>query len=121
MPMPFGSGGGGGLGAMGGLIFGVSLLLSMRRQPPGPIGRLIQSGAVDPEHARRPSTVGIRRPLELKPAIRKGLVVELGDGRCWVDQPKVRRRRIRIAIVAAVAAAVVLEAAFLFLRMAKAI
>lgn len=114
-------GGTGAFGAFGGLIMAASLLLSLRKQPPGPVGRLAKAGATSPEQALKPSTAGIVRPVELRPAIRRGLVHELDDGRLWVDVARVRRRRIRIAVFAGLATMLVIELLWLFLRSVKAI
>jgi hypothetical protein len=120
MPLPLGPGGGG-FGAIGGLIFAVSLLLTMRRQPPGPVGRLVKAGATSPTTALKPKTASIPRPSELAPSIRRGVVVELDDGRCWVDLPRLRRRRLALIAALGIGAAIVLELAWLFLRSVKGI
>jgi hypothetical protein len=95
------------------------LLLALRNQPPGPVGRLMKIGAISPDTAVRPSTAKIARSYELNGPVRSGLVVMLPDGRCWVDVPKVKRRRWMIAIIAAVIVAVLAELLWLFLRWAN--
>ena len=63
----------GGFGALGGAVFAISILLTMRRQPPGPVGLLVESGATDAETALKPRTAGIVRPDELRSSIKKGV------------------------------------------------
>ena len=116
MPGQSGGAGGGGFGALGGLVLVVSLMISMRKMPPGPVGKLMQSGAVSPETALKPTTAKIARPHELVPGVRSGIILELDDGRCWVDVAKLKRRRVRTAIVLAITLAVVAEGAWLALR-----
>lgn len=109
-------GGSGGFGAFGGLVMVVSVVLMLRKQPPSAVGRLIRAGAVAPETAIKPATAGIQRPHELAPAIRRGLVHPLGDGRCWADAARVRRRRWIAAILVALALGVAAEVVWLGLR-----
>lgn len=103
-------------GAFGGLISVVMVLILMRKSPPGPIGRLIAAGATSPETALKPQTAKIVRLHELDSALQRGLVVRLDDGRCWVDVPKVRRRRWVIIVTIAIAAGLVAEGVYLAAR-----
>lgn len=111
----------GGFGALGGAVFAISILLSMRKQPPGPVGMLVDAGATGPETALKPRTAGIRRPDELKTPIRKGIVQELEDGRCWVDLVYLKRRRLKLAIYSFLGVMVAIDLLWLFLRWVKAI
>ncbi len=111
----------GGFGALGGAVFAISILLTMRRQPPGPVGLLVESGATDAETALKPRTAGIVRPDELRSSIKKGVVVQLEDGRCWVDLARLRRRRMKLALVAFLAVMVAIDVIWLFLSWVKAI
>jgi hypothetical protein len=115
---PFSSGGGQ-FGLLGGMMLPVMLLVALLKAPPGPVRRLIQAGAVSPETALKPATAKIARPAELAGARRKGIVVTLPDGRCWVDVPRFRRRRVIGAILLVVAIAVIGEAIWLGVQMLR--
>ncbi len=99
----------------------IAIFLAMRRQPPGPVGRLVKAGAISPETALKPTTAKIYRLADLDAHMRAGIVTSMPDGRYWVDVIKLRRRRLKIAIVIGIAAAVLAECAWLFLRWVKAI
>jgi len=115
--MPSQPGGmGGGFGALGGLVMVLSLMLSMRKMPPGPVGKLMQAGAISPDTAMKPTTAKIIRPHEIAPGVRSGLIRQLEDGRCWVDVPRVKRRRLWTSIAIALTLAVIAECAWLGLR-----
>lgn len=92
------------------------LLIAIRKAPPGPVQKLMQSGATSPDTALKPGTAKITRPIELTGAVRKGIVVALPDGRYWVDVPRFKRRRLIVAILLAVAVGVTAEVAWLALR-----
>ncbi len=96
MPMPPT---GGTFGMLGGLIMPISVLIALRKAPPGPVKRLINSGATSPETAMKPATAKIARPIELTPAVRSGVVIALEDGRYWVDVRRYRKRRLVTALV----------------------
>lgn len=108
--------GGGAFGALGGLVMVVSLFISMRKQPPGPVGKLVRYGATSPETAVKPRTANIARDLDVRPGIRRRLIVELEDGRCWVDTRRLRRFQLVVSLAIAIALGLLAEAAWLFLR-----
>ncbi len=101
---------------LGGLIMPISVLLAIRKAPPGPVKRLMLAGAVSPETALKPSTAKITRPIELAGPARRGIVVALDDGRYWVDVRRFKRQRLIMAIILGVVLAVAAEGAWLFLR-----
>ena len=98
--MPFGSGGAGTLGSLGMIMMPVAIVVMMLKQPPGPVAKLIRSGATSPETARRLGGVGIPRAYVVEPAVRQGRIVRTDDGRYWVDLRVNRRFRRKVAILA---------------------
>ena len=73
--MPLGSGGAGGLGAIGMFIMPISIAVMLLKQPPGPVSKLIKAGALDPETARRAERLEIPRPFVARApaALMKGM------------------------------------------------
>ena len=65
----------------------------------GPVAKFIKAGATSPEHARRPTSLGIERPSVLSDPVRSGTLQRLADGRYFVDLAIVRRRRRRVLLV----------------------
>ena len=82
------------------------MMLAIALQKPGPVRTLLKSGADNPEHARKLSTLGLTEP-PLAPLIRSGVVVRESDGRIWVDRAKARRRQWRIGAILGGASVVV--------------
>jgi hypothetical protein len=111
MPMPPT---GGTFGMLGGLIMPISVLIALRKAPPGPVRRLMNAGATSPDTALKPSTAKITRPVELSRALRQGVVIALPDGRYWVDATRYRRRRIALAVVIGVVLAACAEGAWFY-------
>ena len=98
--MPFGSGGAGTLGSLGMIMMPLAIVVMMLKQPPGPVAKLIRSGATTPETARRLNRIGIPRSYVVEPAVRQGRVVRTEDGRYWVDLRMNRRFRLKVALLA---------------------
>lgn len=92
----------------------ISILLAMRKAPPGPVKRLILAGATSPDTALKPATAKITRPFELAGPIKRGIVVVLPDGRHWVDVRRYRRRRWITAIAIGVTLALLAEGAWYY-------
>ena len=111
--MPLGSGGAGGLGAIGMFIMPISIAVMLLKQPPGPVSKLIKAGAVDPETARRAERLEIPRPFVLEPFLARGIVHRTSDGRYWVDVTRNRRYRRRLAVVAGLVMLAVLVSGWL--------
>lgn len=105
--------GGGAFGMLGGLMMPITVLLALRKAPPGPVKRLLLAGAVSPETALKPSTAKITRPIELNGPTKRGIVVAMPDGRFWVDVPRFKRQRMIWAIALGLVLAVVAELAWL--------
>jgi len=59
-----------------------------------PAKQFIAAGAIDPEHARKPRSIGVTSDREVTDAMRRGELVSMGDGRYWVHLGRHRRRRL---------------------------
>lgn len=60
----------------------------------GGAGRFVSAGARSVETSRRPESLGIRGGRDtLAGAIKRGVLVEVGDGRYFVDMTVYRRRQ----------------------------
>jgi hypothetical protein len=105
---------GGSFGILGGLIMPISVLIALRKAPPGPVQRLIIAGATSPETALKPATAKIVRPIELARAVRLGIAIALPDGRYWVDVKRYRRRRLIVALIVGALLGLVAEGAWLY-------
>lgn len=58
----------------------------------GPVQQFMSAGAVSPETARRPASVGVQAEYLLSPLVRRRLLVAVGDGRYYADAVRIRRR-----------------------------
>jgi hypothetical protein len=92
------------------------MMLILALQKPGPVKTMLRAGAVSPESARKPATLGLSAP-PLAPLLRARVVIEEADGRIWLDTARARRRQWRIAVIvgASIVAAGVAVAAALAL------
>lgn len=63
---------------------------------PSAAGVLKDAGAISPESARRPERLGVSQKA-LGRAVRKNLLVGLGDGRFYLDQAAARRANRKAA------------------------
>lgn len=81
------------------------VVTAMSAKGGGGTGRLLEARAVSAETARRPESVGIKGGrATLARAVAKGVVVDHGDGRFFVNLAEYTRRRNRLlAILGAVA------------------
>jgi hypothetical protein len=66
-------------------------LVLLRR---GPVSKFHRAGAISPQTARRPKSVEAEG--DLQSAVRNGVLIDLDDGRYFVDVPAYRRRCRRI-------------------------
>jgi hypothetical protein len=66
-------------------------LVLLRR---GPVSKFYRAGAISPQTARRPKSVEAEG--DLQSAVRNGVLIDLDDGRYFVDVPAYRRRCRRI-------------------------
>ena len=95
-------GGGTGLGAglgLGMLITPIMIASMILRRPASPVRKLIQAGATSPDTARKLRGLGIPRELPLRPALRRGIVRKLDDGRWYVDLERDRQVRLRMLVI----------------------
>ena len=87
------------------MIFILSIVGMMLRAK-GPFGVFLKAGAISPLTARRPDKIGMKladRP-HIPGAVRRGLLVDMGDGRYWLDAKKLKRRRAMLAACVALIA-----------------
>ncbi|HZW08311.1 MAG TPA: hypothetical protein VFF69_00270 [Phycisphaerales bacterium] len=78
---------------IGMLAYPVFLFLTVR-QKNSAASKFLAAGAVSPETARRPSTLGIPQTLGLiQSGVRQGVLVAMEDGRYYVNTRVYRRRR----------------------------
>jgi hypothetical protein len=77
------------------LIFLMPLLLIFRAVVlnAGPVKKFRVAGAVDPDTARKPATVGVTKLYLMENAVKRGALVATGDGRFYVDVPLVEKRK----------------------------
>ncbi|MFK7960616.1 MAG: hypothetical protein AB8G96_08815 [Phycisphaerales bacterium] len=76
-----------------GVMMAPVMLLGMLLKDRGAGPKFRDAGATGPDHARRPSSLGIDSPRDIELAVRAGVLVPLGDGRYWLRLPRYRRRR----------------------------
>ena len=87
---------------IGAVLFPLMILAMILKQK-GPVERYLKAGAVSPETARRLTDLELREHYILPDAVKRGLLVETGDGRYYVNVAAFRRRRRRIVALAIVA------------------
>lgn len=64
----------------------------------GPVGRLMKAGAISPETARKPESLGVNDPRVVQSWADDGLLIAVGDGRYYVNVAAYRgRKRLLIA------------------------
>jgi hypothetical protein len=73
----------------------------------GGIGPFLQAGAISPETARKPASLCIRNVDAVRSAARRGILIDVGNGRYYLNQGKYRRRR-RLTTAVLVSAGVVI-------------
>ena len=76
-----------------GLMMAPLAAFGMLLRDGGPAKAFIEAGAVDPDHARRPRSLGVDSERSVADAVRRGVLVATGDGRFWVRVDRHRRRR----------------------------
>ncbi len=84
---------------IGAILAPAGIIAMMLRQPKGPLRLLVDAGATDPDGARKLSSIGIPREALIERALANGVVVKEADGRCWIDQARLRQRRLRLALL----------------------
>ncbi len=84
---------------IGAILAPAGIIAMMLRQPKGPLRLLLDAGATSPDSARKLSSIGIPREALVERAIASGVVVKELDGRCWLHQSHLRRRRVWMAML----------------------
>lgn len=84
-----------------GLVAYPAFLIALQLARPSAVGAFEKARSYTPETSRRPASLQV--PLKaVRRAVRKGLLVPVGDGRYYLNQSAVRRRdRRTMAIFAA--------------------
>lgn len=89
---------------IGAILAPIGLLLLASRMP-SPLREFRRARAFSVQTARRLSSLRLRGRWEVEDHVRRGLVVDLGDGRFYLDPARDRARRRRFWILAGVLAA----------------
>jgi hypothetical protein len=79
--------------SLGGLIIPASLIALFLKLK-GPAQTFMAAGALSPETARRPASVGVHAEYLIAPLVRSGLLIAAGDGRYYANAAKIRRRAL---------------------------
>ncbi len=82
---------------IGAILAPAGIIAMMLRQPKGPLRLLVEAGATTPDGARKLNSIGIPREALVERAITSGVIVKEVDGRCWLNQARLRQRRLRAA------------------------
>ncbi|TVQ53275.1 MAG: hypothetical protein EA377_08280 [Phycisphaerales bacterium] len=86
---------GSGLGAFGALIIPLSITALLLKDR-GVVSSFLKAGATSPQTARKPGSLSITRQYMMDGPIRRRILVATGDGRYWVDKPRLRQHRFRL-------------------------
>ena len=82
---------------LGVMAYPAALIIMAISAKGGNVPRLVEARAFAPDTARRPESVGIKGGAQtLAGAVRKGIVIDNGDGRFYVDMIAFRRRQKRM-------------------------
>lgn len=77
-----------------GVMMAPLLMFGMLLRDRSATRKFIAAGAIEPDRARRPSSLGIDSARDIQDAVRTGGLVAVGDGRYWAQAALHRRRRI---------------------------
>lgn len=77
------------------LIFLMPLGLILRAvvMNAGPVKKFRTAGAVTPETARKPASIGVTKHYMMENAVKRGELVSTGDGRYYVNEAVVEKRK----------------------------
>jgi len=84
---------------LGAIALPIGLLLLARKMP-SPLAAFRRAGAVSPETARKPSSLGLNGRWTFEDAQKTGLIVSTGDGRYYLNHVMDRARRRKWSIIA---------------------
>jgi hypothetical protein len=77
----------------GAIAFPLMILIPALQQR-GPATVFLRAGATSPDTARRPGSIKAKGNME--GAIKSGVLIDLGDGRYYVNEGRYRQRRARL-------------------------
>ncbi len=86
---------GSGLGAFGALIIPISITALILKDR-GVVSAFLKAGAISPQTARKPGSLSITRRYMMDGPIHRRTLVATGDGRYWVDRPRLQQHRRRL-------------------------
>ncbi len=85
-------------------LTGPAMIIATLIKDPGPAAKFLKAGAISPETARNPVSVKVTRRSHLEGLIRRGVLVDAGEGRLYVNVDAYRRQRRRIIMFVVIAA-----------------
>lgn len=77
-----------------GLLAYPLLAMAVQLGKPSAVGAFERAGAISPETSRKPSSLEVPAKA-VRRAVKKGLLVGVGDGRYYLDRSAVRRSDLR--------------------------
>ena len=80
---------------LGAIVFPLFVLIMAAKQK-GPVRKFLKAGAISPDTARKLASVELKGPYYISGALKKGVIVAVGDGRYYLEVPVYRRRRRRL-------------------------
>ena len=97
---------------LGAIAFPLFVLIMAAKQK-GPVKKFLKAGAISPDTARKLASVEVAGPYYISGALKRGVIVAVGDGRYYLDLPVYRRRRKRLLTALGLIAAAVVVCGFL--------
>jgi hypothetical protein len=89
------------------LLLYPSFAIAVAASRNGAVSPFLRARAFSPETARKPASLCIRNVEAVRSAARRGILIDAGNGRYYLNQGKYRRRR-RMITAALVSAGVVI-------------
>ena len=71
------------------------LITAWKSRGSGVVATFRKAGALSAATARKPTSVGTLHPDFVRKAARRGTLIDMGDGRYYVNLPRVEQRRKR--------------------------
>ncbi len=75
------------------------ILMAWNSRKSGVVATFISAGAVSETTARKPASIGKLHPDFVKGAARRGTLVDMGDGRYYVNIARVEQRKRRLIVL----------------------